>query len=215
MKALIKVNNKGYIGMPELYSPQADKYVSSLIGNSNCLFTTDALDKFLLPCFVGGTFVAVVIDTADSFDEKQVQTIDWVLGGLELLIRTLPFCDEIVLILLNNNDIGEIKCPDLSDLKAEIIYEHFDCENYKTEKEIAIGAILKDEIATIGSILKDVILPELEKQTDLLSELPGMNQICKHDIFEQQLINSGKTPKEAAMTPRHLFCNCPKCSKYF
>ncbi len=46
-----------------------------------------------------------------------------------------------------------------------------------------------------------------------LREFDGDEIPCQHEIFSQQLLNSGhcKTIEEARRTPRMLYFSCPKC----
>jgi dihydrofolate reductase len=113
MKAIIAVNNLGFIGIGDelLWKSSEDlKHFKKLTLNQTCLVgfrTYNSLPK--LPNRV------LIVDDRDDFTIG----FDWVIGGKKTYEKYCKFFTELHISHIDDNSIGDVTFPDLTNLNPE------------------------------------------------------------------------------------------------
>jgi dihydrofolate reductase len=117
MKAIIAVNNLGFIGIGNKmlwYSPNDFKHFKEKTMGGRLLVGFNT--SLELPPLKGRE---VVIDTRDSYPD--IELIDWCIGGKKTYEKYANTFTELHISHINDNSIGNVTFPNLSNLK-------FDCK---------------------------------------------------------------------------------------
>ena len=113
MKAIIAVNNLGYIGLNNelLWESQQDMshFVKMTLNQRLLVGYNTSLN---LPKLKNRE---IVID----YREEEVTNIDWCIGGKRTYEKYSKYFTELHISHIDNNDIGDIMFPDLKDLNVE------------------------------------------------------------------------------------------------
>ena len=113
MKAIIAVNNLGYIGLNNelLWKSQQDMshFVKMTLNQRLLVGYNTSLN---LPKLKNRE---IVID----YREEEVTNIDWCIGGKKTYEKYAKYFTELHISHIDNNDIGDIMFPDLKDLNVE------------------------------------------------------------------------------------------------
>ena len=113
MRAIIAVNNLGYIGLNNelLWKSQQDMshFVKTTLNQRLLVGYNTSLN---LPKLKNRE---IVIDDR----EEEVTNIDWCIGGKKTYEKYAKYFTELHISHIDNNDIGDIMFPDLKDLNVE------------------------------------------------------------------------------------------------
>ena len=113
MKAIIAVNNLGYIGLNNelLWKSQQDMshFVKTTLNQRLLVGYNTSIN---LPKLKNRE---IVIDNR----EEEVTNIDWCIGGKKTYEKYAKYFTELHISHIDNNDIGDIMFPDLKDLNVE------------------------------------------------------------------------------------------------
>ena len=118
MKAIIAINNLGFIGKGDklLWHNTDDlKHFKEMTLNSRCLVGYRTAQG--LPTLKNRT---LIIDERDSFNISA----DWCIGGKKTYEKYSPYFTELHISYIDNNLIGDVTMPDFSRLSP-------DCKIYK------------------------------------------------------------------------------------
>lgn len=113
MRAVIAVNNLGYIGKDNklLWKSKEDlKHFKSLTLNSTLLVGYNTFKE--LPPLKDRT---IIIDERD----KLIINVDWCIGGKKTYEKYCHLFTELYVSHINNNEIGDIMFPDLRNLNPD------------------------------------------------------------------------------------------------
>jgi dihydrofolate reductase len=117
MKAIIAINNLGFIGIGNKmlwHSPNDFKHFKEKTMGGRLLVGYNT--SLELPPLKGRE---VVIDTRDSY--LNIELIDWCIGGKKTYEKYANIFTELHISHINDNSIGNVTFPNLSNLK-------FDCK---------------------------------------------------------------------------------------
>ena len=209
MKAIIAVNKKGIIGngdsLPWRCSEDL-KHFKKMTMNSTCLVGRKTWES--MPKLEGRNLIVVGSGNNTSLDVALMLGIDWVIGGKSIYEQTLHLCDELHISIINDYSDGDVKCPDLSTFMGETFIYNFE-PNVKKSEPTKIDEILKQ-----NELVKNAT--EYIKTFEQIFNI-GLShfKICKHEIFEQKLIEGGMSLEQAKNQIRFLVCTCPKCINRF
>ena len=113
MRAIIAVNNLGYIGLNNelLWKSQQDMshFVKTTLNQRLLVGYNTSIN---LPKLKNRE---IVIDNR----EEEVTNIDWCIGGKKTYEKYAKYFTELHISHIDNNDIGDIMFPDLKDLNVE------------------------------------------------------------------------------------------------
>ena len=113
MKAIIAVNNLGYIGLNNelLWKSQQDMshFVKTTLNQRLLVGYNTSIN---LPKLKNRE---IVIDNR----EEEVTNSDWCIGGKKTYEKYAKYFTELHISHIDNNDIGDIMFPDLKDLNVE------------------------------------------------------------------------------------------------
>ena len=113
MRAIIAVNNLGYIGLNNelLWKSQQDMshFVKTTLNQRLLVGYNTSIN---LPKLKNRE---IVID----YREEEVTNIDWCIGGKKTYEKYAKYFTELHISHIDNNDIGDIMFPDLKDLNVE------------------------------------------------------------------------------------------------
>ena len=121
MKAIIAMNNLGYIGVNNelLWKSQQDMshFVKMTLNQRLLVGHNTSLN---LPKLKNRE---VIVDGRD----EEVTNVDWCIGGKKTYEKYAKYFTELHISHIDNNDIGDIMFPDLRDLSKEckIFNYHF------------------------------------------------------------------------------------------
>ena len=113
MKAIVAVNNLGYIGLGDkLLWHNADdlKHFKQMTLNSRCLVGYRTAEG--LPPLKNRE---LVVDQRGVFDI----TCEWVIGGKKTYEKYTPYITELHISHIDDNQIGDVVFPDFSKLNPE------------------------------------------------------------------------------------------------
>jgi dihydrofolate reductase len=116
MRAIIAVNNLGYIGKNNKmlwYCPEDFKHFKEKTMGGRLLVGYNT--SLELPPLKGRE---VVIDTRGYWN-PYVEVIDWCIGGKKTYEKYAHMFSELHISHINNNEIGDIMFPDLQNLNKE------------------------------------------------------------------------------------------------
>lgn len=123
MKAILAVNNLGFIGLGDklLWHNAEDlKHFKAMTQGATCLVGWRTNQG--LPTLPGRELVV------DLRGEKiDPSTIDWCIGGKKTYEKWAPFFTELHISHIDNDLIGDVVMPDLKDLnpKCKVFNYHF------------------------------------------------------------------------------------------
>ncbi len=113
MKAIIAMNNLGYIGVNNelLWKSQQDMshFVKMTLNQRLLVGHNTSLN---LPKLKNRE---VIVDGRD----EEVTNVDWCIGGKKTYEKYAKYFTELHISHIDNNDIGDIMFPDLRDLNKE------------------------------------------------------------------------------------------------
>lgn len=113
MKAIIAMNNLGYIGVNNelLWKSQQDMshFVKMTLNQRLLVGHNTSLN---LPKLKNRE---VIVDGRD----EEVTNVDWCIGGKKTYEKYAKYFTELHISHIDNNDIGDITFPDLRDLNKE------------------------------------------------------------------------------------------------
>ena len=113
MKAIIAMNNLGYIGVNNklLWKSQQDMshFVKMTLNQRLLVGHNTSLN---LPKLKNRE---VIVDGRD----EEVTNVDWCIGGKKTYEKYAKYFTELHISHIDNNDIGDIMFPDLRDLSKE------------------------------------------------------------------------------------------------
>ena len=113
MRAIISVNNLGYIGINNelLWKSQQDMshFVKMTLNQRLLVGHNTSLN---LPKLKNRE---VIVDGRD----EEVTNVDWCIGGKKTYEKYAKYFTELHISHIDNNDIGDIMFPDLKDLNKE------------------------------------------------------------------------------------------------
>ena len=120
MKAIIAVNNLGYIGLNNelLWKSQQDMshFVKMTLNQRLLVGYNTSLN---LPKLKNRE---IVID----YREDEVTNIDWCIGGKKTYEKYCEYFDELHISYINDNSIGDTMFPDLRNLKKDCkVYRYY------------------------------------------------------------------------------------------
>lgn len=113
MKAIIAVNNHGYIGKGVKllwYNKEDLQHFKRLTMDSRCL--AGFITYHSLPNLKNRE---VILDYRDEFNFD----VDWCIGGKKTYEKYAPYFTELHISHINNNDIGDITFPNLSKINQD------------------------------------------------------------------------------------------------
>jgi len=121
MKAIIAVNNLGFIGIGNkmLWNcPEDFKHFKE--NTMGCSLLVGYNTSLELPTLKGRE---VIIDVREEFNFE----VDWCIGGKKTYEKYAPFVTELHISHIDNNDIGDVVFPDFTKLKPDckIFNYHF------------------------------------------------------------------------------------------
>jgi len=121
MKAIIAVNNLGFIGIGNkmLWNcPEDFKHFKE--NTMGCSLLVGYNTSLELPTLKGRE---VIIDVREKFNFE----VDWCIGGKKTYEKYAPFVTELHISHIDNNDIGDVVFPDFTKLKPDckIFNYHF------------------------------------------------------------------------------------------
>jgi dihydrofolate reductase len=120
MKAIIAVNNLGYIGKNNAliwYSSEDLKHFKNLTKDSVCLVGYRTYSS--LPELKNRTIMI------DSRGQDRLGW-DWCIGGKKTYEKYCQYFDELHISYIDNNSIGDVMFPDLKNLKTGCkIYKYY------------------------------------------------------------------------------------------
>jgi dihydrofolate reductase len=121
MKAIIAVNNLGFIGIGNkmLWNcPEDFKHFKE--NTMGCSLLVGYNTSLELPTLKGRE---VIIDVREEFNFE----VDWCIGGKKTYEKYAPFVTELHISHIDNNDIGDVVFPDFTKLKpnCKIFNYHF------------------------------------------------------------------------------------------
>lgn len=226
MKAIIAVNKLGYIGLngalPWRCSSDLAHFQKMTIDIGSGYLMVGRVTAEKLPSLPNRILVIVGSGPdCNSFEDALKMNPDWLIGGKKLYEAALPYCDELHLSIINDYTVGDTMCPDLNLFKGNKI-EVYNFEpnvpKPKVEKEFSLAKALEE----LNKSMEERIIEEKLKQANnwveqlnAFKKFPKLDIVCRHDIFEQQLIKNGLTREQAQKHLRMLHCPCPKCSSTF
>jgi len=113
MRAIIAMNNLGYIGVNNelLWKPQQDMshFVKMTLNQRLLVGHNTSLN---LPKLKNRE---VIVDGRD----EEVTNVDWCIGGKKTYEKYAKYFTELHISHIDNNDIGDIMFPDLRDLNKD------------------------------------------------------------------------------------------------
>ena len=113
MRAIISVNNLGYIGVNNelLWKSQQDMshFVKMTLNQRLLVGHNTSLN---LPKLKNRE---VIVDGRD----EEITNVDWCIGGKKTYEKYAKYFTELHISHIDNNDIGDIMFPDLKDLNKE------------------------------------------------------------------------------------------------
>ena len=113
MKAIIAVNNLGFIGIGNkmLWNcPEDFKHFKE--NTMGCSLLVGYNTSLELPTLKGRE---VIIDTREEFNFE----VDWCIGGKKTYEKYAPFITELHISHIDNNDIGNVVFPDFTKLNSD------------------------------------------------------------------------------------------------
>jgi dihydrofolate reductase len=121
MKAIIAVNNLGFIGIGNkmLWNcPEDFKHFKE--NTMGCSLLVGYNTSLELPTLKGRE---VIIDVREEFNFE----VDWCIGGKKTYEKYAPFVTELHISHIDNNEIGDVVFPDFTKLKPDckIFNYHF------------------------------------------------------------------------------------------
>ena len=121
MKAIIAVNNLGFIGIGNkmLWNcPEDFKHFKE--NTMGCSLLVGYNTSLELPTLKGRE---LVIDTREEFNFE----VDWCIGGKKTYEKYAPFITELHISHIDNNNIGNVVFPDFTKLNSDckIFNYHF------------------------------------------------------------------------------------------
>jgi dihydrofolate reductase len=121
MKAIIAVNNLGFIGIGNkmLWNcPEDFKHFKE--NTMGCSLLVGYNTSLELPTLKGRE---VIIDVREEFNFE----VDWCIGGKKTYEKYAPFVTELHISHIDNNEIGDVVFPDFTKLKpnCKIFNYHF------------------------------------------------------------------------------------------
>jgi dihydrofolate reductase len=121
MKAIIAVNNLGFIGIGNkmLWNcPEDFKHFKE--NTMGCSLLVGYNTSLELPTLKGRK---LVIDTREEFNFE----VDWCIGGKKTYEKYAPFITELHISHIDNNNIGNVVFPDFTKLNSDckIFNYHF------------------------------------------------------------------------------------------
>ena len=121
MKAIIAVNNLGFIGIGNkmLWNcPEDFKHFKE--NTMGCSLLVGYNTSLELPTLKGRK---VIIDIREEFNFE----VDWCIGGKKTYEKYAPFITELHISHIDNNDIGNVVFPDFTKLNPDckIFNYHF------------------------------------------------------------------------------------------
>lgn len=116
MKAIIAVNNLGYIGLGSVlpwWSKEDFKHFKNMTMGGKLLVGWRTAET--LPPLPGrSTVVADIINDAASYSD-----CDWCIGGKKTYERFAPFFTELHISHIDDDTVGDTMFPDLRDLNKD------------------------------------------------------------------------------------------------
>jgi dihydrofolate reductase len=209
MKAIIAVNKKGVIGRGDKLPWRCSedlKHFKTMTMGTRCLVGRKTWEA--MPPLEGRDLVIVgksqtLLDVALTLD------IDWVIGGKSIYEQTLHLCNELHISIINDYSYqdGDVMCPDLSTFNGETFIYNFEPNAPKNPVPNRLAEILRESnMVKDATNLVDWVNSNVKMNT---------NAVCRHDIFEQKLIQGGMSPEQASRQLRFISCPCPKCRVSF
>ncbi len=122
MKAIIAINNKGYIGLNDKmiwHSKEDFKHFKTMTEHNTCLVGYNTFKN--LPDLKNRT---VILDQKNHYiTDKDV----WCIGGKKTYEKYMRFFTEVHISVIDNNDIGDTMTPDFSmaNKDCRIFYYNF------------------------------------------------------------------------------------------
>lgn len=120
MKAIIAVNNLGFIGKGDdmlWYNTEDLQHFKTLTLNSRCLVGYRTAQG--LPPLKNRE---LIIDKRGVFDV----TCDWCIGGKKTYEKYAPYITELHISHIDDNQIGDVTIPDLKRLSNEcVIFNYY------------------------------------------------------------------------------------------
>jgi len=124
MKAILAVNNKGYIGLkggiPWKCSEDLNHFKKETMGGKLLVGYRTAQS---LPKLPGRE---IVIDNKFSTENQSLTDVDWCIGGKATYEKFCHLFTELHVSLIDDNTVGDVMGPDLRNLNPKcVIFEYY------------------------------------------------------------------------------------------
>jgi dihydrofolate reductase len=124
MKLIVAINNLGYIGKEDkmLWQCKDDlKHFKHMTLGKKLLVGRKTFEN--LPPLKDREMLVVGTGYL-TLEEALDKDPDWVIGGASIYRQTHHLCEEFHISKINNNDVGDIKFPDI-EMDGQIFYYNF------------------------------------------------------------------------------------------
>jgi len=128
MKAIVAINKRGYIGLNGALpwkKCKADlKHFKEMTKGTVCIVGRKTVTK--LPPLSGRQLFVIGSDFWTVRDAVKITNPNaWVIGGMQTYETLLPYCDELHISIIEDETVGDVMAPDLSDYKGKIFVYYF------------------------------------------------------------------------------------------